>query len=91
MRMASVLGQEMTVTVVDDGYLLSFFEIVQPIISGQPTPEKLAAIAETGVMAECVSKVFIPKSKYQAVIGALISMLPPEETAKKTPVKKLKK
>ena len=88
-RMPSVLGQEMTASLVPDGVLLSFFEVIQPVFTSEPTLSELEAMAQTGIIAECVSKIFIPKSKYKAFVDALASLLPEEKSPK--PKKALKK
>ncbi len=75
-RMPSVIGQEMTASRVPDGVLLSFFEVIQPVFTQEPTPEQLKALEQTGIIAECVSKVFIPESKYQSLVEALMSLVP---------------
>ena len=81
-KMPSVVAHEMTVQQSLDGMLISFFEVVLPINNG--TPESIQDIQERGLVAECVSKVFIPQSRYEAFVNALVSTLPiKEEPTKK--------
>lgn len=74
-RMPSVVGQHLSVMPLPDGVLLSFFEVVPPIIQGNLTDEQAAQLNEMGIIAECVSKVFVPNSVYEGFVEAMNSVL----------------
>ncbi len=83
-KMPSVVATEMIVQPSVDGVLMSFFEIIPPIIAPNISSEDLEAMKEAGIAAECVSKVFIPNSKYATFVQTMASILEPvkEETKK---------
>lgn len=78
-RMPSVIAHHLTIQPSEDGVLLSFYEVIPPVIRGEiPSQDEIKRIKETGVTAECVSKVFIPNSRYEAFVTAMSSILPNE-------------
>ena len=77
-KMPSVVAQHLAVQPNDDGVLLSFFEVIPPIMPLDANEEQLKQLRATGIIAECVSKVFIPGSRYQDFVSAMRSILPAE-------------
>ena len=71
-KVPSVVAQEMVIQPSIDGVQLSFFEIQLPIVTGKEMDaEQIKTIQESGVIAECVSKVFVPMSKFEGFVTAL--------------------
>lgn len=82
-KMPSVVATEMIVQPNADGVLLSFFEIIPPLVSSDVTKEQMESIRQSGVPAECVSRVFVPKSKFKSFVDAMASVIePPKKEAK---------
>ncbi len=78
-KLPSVIGQHIIIQPNEDGVLLSFYEIIPPIISHETYEEQITQLKEIGVIAECVSKVFVPNSKYVEFVQAMKSILPDED------------
>lgn len=78
-RMPSVIAQHLTVQPVEDGILLSFYEVIPPLFPTDLSEEQIKQLKETGVMAECVSKVFVPNSRYLDFLDAMEIVLPDDE------------
>ncbi len=87
-KMPSVVANEMALKVSEDGVLLSFFELIEPIFATQPTEVELNLVQQQGIVAECVARVMIPKSKYLNFVKAINSVIP---TPQKETVTKKKK
>jgi hypothetical protein len=83
-RFPSVIASEMVIQPSSDGVLLSFFEIIPPLVSSDTTPEQIEAMKQAGVVAECVSRVFVPKSKFAAFAKAMSDVLPNTQETKKS-------
>src|SRR5882724_2969231 len=62
-RMPSVYAHHMTVQPGECEILLSFFEIIPPLILGDPQVA-LERIKDSGVTAECVARVTIAKDRF---------------------------
>jgi len=78
-RLPSVIAQHLVVQPNEDGVLLSFYEVIPPLIKEEtPTEEDIKKIKDIGLIAECVSKVFVPGSRYEAFVRAMSSVLPKE-------------
>jgi hypothetical protein len=69
--MASVTAQQLLIHTSPDSVLLSFFEIIPPVILDTNTEEQKKAILQAGVVAECVARVNIPKSKYAEFVNTM--------------------
>jgi hypothetical protein len=78
-KMPSVVAQHLTVQPDGDGFLLSFYEVIPPLIHPDITTDQLKAFEESGVIAECVSKVYVPLSRYEDFIDAMESVLEAED------------
>ena len=78
-RMPSVIAHHLTVQPNEDGVIISFYEEIPPVITEDRTKEDLKIIEESGVIAECVSRVFVPNSKYVDFVDALDSVIPNDE------------
>ena len=62
--MMSRTAQHMSVQDLGEIIQLSFFEIVFPNITADVTEEEVQAIETAGLMANCVAKINIPRSRY---------------------------
>jgi hypothetical protein len=81
-RMPSVYAHHMLVQPGEFEVVLSFFEVVAPIVVEKLEPEQLKALQDAGVVAECVAKVTIAKDRFRLFTDAL------QEVAERlTPVK----
>jgi hypothetical protein len=78
-RMPSVIAQHLTVQPADDGVLLSFYEVVTPTVLNELTEEQIEELKTTGIPAECVSRVFVPISRYEEFLDAMESILPDDD------------
>ncbi len=82
-KMPSVIAQHMTLQPSEDGVLLSFFEVIPPLIPQDFTKEQTQKLVETGITAECVSKVFVPASRYADFVKAMASIVSSKEEPEK--------
>lgn len=87
-RMPSVVANEMIIQPIADGVLLSFFEVIPPLLPTNPTTEQMENIRQAGVVAECVSRVFVPNSKFEAFANAMASIIKTTEKVVKPSKKK---
>ncbi len=78
-RMPSVIAQHLTVQPIEDGILLSFYEVIPPLFPTDLSEEQMKQLKETGVPAECVSKVFVPNSRYVDFLDTMDSVLPDDD------------
>ena len=76
-RMPSVYAHHMLVQPGQNEVLLSFFEVVPPLIaaSGEPSGEQLRLLQETGVVAECVARITIAIASFPSFAKAMQDML----------------
>jgi hypothetical protein len=70
-RMPSVYAHHMLVQPGEFEVVLSFFEVVAPIVVEQMDPEQRKALLDAGVVAECVAKVTIAKDRFRLFADAL--------------------
>lgn len=70
-RMPSVYAHHMLVQPGEFEVVLSFFEVVAPIVVEKMDPEQLKALQDAGVVAECVAKVTIAKDRFRLFTEAL--------------------
>lgn len=72
-RMPAVYAQHMFVQPGLNEYLLTFFEVIPPLlsISGEPSEEQVKALQESGIVAECVSRIIIPKALFPSFVKAM--------------------
>jgi hypothetical protein len=57
---------------VEGEYVVSFFELVPPIVLGEPE-ERLKQIEQlTSVRAQCVARIVVPAHKMEGFIGAFV-------------------
>jgi hypothetical protein len=76
-RMPSVYAQHMLIQPGLNEVLLSFFEIVPPIMTamGSPSAEQIKQLQETGVVAECVARVTVANAVFPNFVRAMQDML----------------
>ncbi|HEX8397504.1 MAG TPA: hypothetical protein VF644_08760, partial [Pyrinomonadaceae bacterium] len=77
-RLPSVIAHHLTVQPSEDGVLLSFYEVIPPLIRNNTSDDEIKKIRDIGVTAECVSKVFVPGSRYEGFVEAMESILLPK-------------
>ena len=80
-EMSSHLAHHLNVQDLGELVQLSFFEIVFPIIGSDTTQEEIDAIQSGGLVANCVSKINIPKSRYDGFVKAMASIAKPKKNA----------
>lgn len=69
-RMPSVYAHHMLVQPGEFEIVLSFFEIVAPLVAEDINPEQLKALQDAGVVAECVARVTIAKDRFRLFTAA---------------------
>lgn len=89
-KLPSVIAHEMVVQPGADGVLLSFFEVQPPIIPPGITAEQINLMQQAGVTAECVSKVFVPHSKFEDFVNALSGVSASIKKIKAASIKEVK-
>jgi len=62
--MPSRLAHHLSVQDLGEIVQLSFYEIVFPLLSADTSDEEIEAIQSGGLLADCVSKINIPRSKF---------------------------
>lgn len=72
--MTSRTAQHMSVQDLGELIQLSFFEIVFPNITADATKEEIEAIETGGLMANCVAKINIPRSRYGDFVDVMKSV-----------------
>ena len=82
-KFPSVVAQYISVQPDVDGVLLSFFELIPPMIPDDITDEQLKTLQAAGVPAECVSKVYIPLSRYEDIVNVMSSIILKEDETEK--------
>lgn len=71
-KMPSVLAQHLFVQPLGEFVQLSFFEIVYlPTNPNYSKDENIKRLKETGIVAECVSRINIPASHYKNFVKAM--------------------
>lgn len=71
-KMPSVLAQHLFVQPLGEFVQLSFFEIVTPPMNpNYSEDENIKRLKETGMVAECVSRINIPASRYESFVKAM--------------------
>ncbi len=70
-RMPSVYAHNMLIQAGEDEITLSFYEVILPPIMGTPSEEQVNALKEIGLVAECVARVTVAKSKFLGFAGAM--------------------
>lgn len=83
-RLPSVIAQHLIVQPTDGGVLLSFYEVIPPVVTQPLSEDEIKEIKEAGVIAECVSKVFVPSSKYIDFVNTMNSILPVSDESDKS-------
>ncbi len=64
--MSSKLAQHLLVQDLGEVVQISFFEAIAPPIQSSSPEENLARFKELGVVAECVARLNVPASRFQA-------------------------
>lgn len=73
--MASVTAHQIIIHTNPDGVLLSFFEVIPPVILNSASEEQKRAILQAGVVAECVARITVPNSKYAEFVNVMQEVL----------------
>lgn len=70
-RMPSVYAHHLLIQPGSNEVTLSFFEVIPPIFTDQPTEERLKLVQETGITAECVARITIAKDTFAGFAKAM--------------------
>ncbi len=71
--MSGRYAHEMTVQPLEHEIILSFFEIISPLMIG--TPEEQKETVSQGVRADCVARVIIARPRYPSFVKAMADIL----------------
>lgn len=75
-RMPSVYAHHMLIQPGENEVTLSFFEIMPPpVLPGQNVEERLKAVQESGIPAECVARVTIARAAFPGFAKAMYDMV----------------
>lgn len=69
-RMPSVYAHHMLIQPGEQEVLISFFELIPPVMLGD-NEAQLKLLQETGIAAECVSRITVAKSRFQGFAAAM--------------------
>lgn len=81
-RMPSVYAHHVLIQPAEHEVLISFFEIVPPLAIGD-SEDQLKLLQETGVIAECVARITLAKSRYAgfaAAVQQILNLITSEQT-----------
>ena len=67
----SVYSTHLVVQDTSDEVVMSFFELIRPILPREMSEEDEKKLRETGVVAECVSRVTVAKHKFPSFAQAI--------------------
>jgi hypothetical protein len=70
-RMPSVYAHHMYIQQGQNEVVISFFEVVPPVMTEQATEDRLKTLQEIGVVAECVARVTVAKESFPAFAKAM--------------------
>lgn len=70
-RMPSVYAHHMFIQPGENEIILSFFEIIPPLVLPGEAEERLKHIQETGVVAECVARITVAIDKLPIFANAM--------------------
>jgi len=73
-RMPTLYAHHMIVQPGEHEVTISFFEVIPPLVLGGPK-EQMKLLQETGIMAECVARITVAKSRYPAFAEAMQQVL----------------
>jgi hypothetical protein len=73
--MPSRLAHHLSVQDLGEIVQLSFYEIVFPQITPETSDDEIEAIQSGGLLADCVSKINVPKSRYKEFVEALSTVV----------------
>ena len=76
-RMPTLYAHHMFVQPAQHDVLLSFFEVIPPLVTatGEPSPDQLKLLEETGITAECVARITIAKDLFPGFAKAMNDIL----------------
>ena len=70
--MASVYAHHMIVQPGEHEVILSFFEIIPPLVN---TPDQVKYLRETGLMADCIARITVAKERFPLFAMAMQQVL----------------
>ena len=73
MSLSGRYAQQLMVQPVENEVVLSFFEVVPPIMLG--TPEERMAVLAKGVQAICVARIVIANNRYPDFVRAMTEIM----------------
>lgn len=76
-RMPTLYAHHMLVQPGEEEVVLSFFEVIPPLVYGDNAEEQIREIEEGGVIADCVARITIAKKRYRSFVEAMQQILEP--------------
>jgi hypothetical protein len=70
-------AQHLLVQTTENEAILSFFEVVPPVVTG--TLDEIKQKLKEGVRADCVARITISRARYPEFVKAMVGQLTPEE------------
>jgi hypothetical protein len=70
-RMPSVYAHHMFIQPGPNEVLLSFFEVIPPVMTEETPEERLRIVQEAGIVAECVARVTIASASFPGFAKAM--------------------
>jgi len=70
-RTPSFYAHQMYIQQGQNEVVLSFFEVIPPVMLEPPNEERVKAILEVGLLAECVARVTVAKGSFPAFAKAM--------------------
>jgi hypothetical protein len=68
-HMSGRYAHQMVVQTMESEVILSFFEVIPPLLLG--TPEQQKELIEHGIKAECVARIIVPKNRLPDFVKAM--------------------
>ncbi|HMS40247.1 MAG TPA: hypothetical protein PKE69_08480 [Pyrinomonadaceae bacterium] len=73
-RMPSVYAHHMFIQPDESEVVLSFFEIVNPVVPPEKEEQYIKMLQETGIQAECVARVTVANSRFPRFVSAMVKV-----------------
>jgi hypothetical protein len=86
-RMPSVYAHHLLVHPGENEVSISFFEVVPPLMTADTREDQIKLLQETGLIADCVSRVLVSKNRFPSFVNAMqqvLEQITAEETTEET-------
>lgn len=70
-NMSGRLSQHLLIQDLGEIVQLSFFEVVNPLVTPENAQDTLSKLKESGIIAECVARIYVPASRFPAFSEAM--------------------